>query len=88
MCDSLLQKERIEEGKSFVHIYSAFLGRLLWANQLALFCSLIVVFTNRHTEIWFDQSQVIHPDQSMMASSAISAAHTFYHHMCCIIALS
>lgn len=68
--------------------HSLCLGRLLWANQLALFCSLIVVLTNGHTEIWFDQSQVIHPDQSMMASSAISAAHTFYHHMCHIIALS
>lgn len=86
--DSTLQSKASEEGKSFVRIPSAFLGRSLWANQLALFCSLIVVFTNRHTEIRFDQSQAIHPDQSMMASSATSGAHTFYHHMCWIIALS
>lgn len=33
-------------------------------------------------------SQVMHPDQSSMASSAISGAHLSCHHMCCITALS
>lgn len=40
-----------------------FLGGLLQGNELALVCSQIEAFSNIATEIWFDQSQVIHPDQ-------------------------
>lgn len=37
--------------KSFFHVPSVFLGRLLQANELALVCSLIGAFTNVDAEI-------------------------------------
>lgn len=67
---------------------SVFLGRLPQANELDLVFSLISVFTNVHFEIRFDPSQAIHPDQRGTASSAINGAHSFHHHMCCIIGFS
>lgn len=62
-------------GKASFHVSSVFLGRSLQANELALVCSLIGVFTN--VEIWFDPSQAIHPDQRRAASSAINGARSF-----------
>lgn len=92
MWDAMLESIFITEvecrAKSSSHVSSVYLGRSLQANELTLVCSLIGVFTNVHTQIWFNQGQAMHPDQRRMAPSAINGAHSFYHHMCCIIALN